>query len=140
VSILLLLRSLARLVEEVLMDRRTFPRVAADCVVQWKVLADAPQPPTSQGGAFVQNISGGGVCVSMDDPPAKGTMLALNLALPGLPSPVIALGKVAWLQPTARGGDVGIEFWWVGWSDPSAQDALRHLITAKLSAQPSSER
>lgn len=76
----------------------------------------------------------------MDAPPPKGTMLALHLALPGLPSPVIALGKVAWVQPTSKGGDAGIEFWWVGWSDPGAQDALRSLITARLDDQPSSAR
>ncbi|MSR74005.1 MAG: PilZ domain-containing protein [Planctomycetes bacterium] len=116
------------------MERRTYPRVSSECVVEWKPVDNDPLLETlgaSQSG-FVQNISGGGMCVRLDRTPEHGTMLALKLQLPGLPSGILALGKVCWIQPVEAGCDVGIEFWWVGWNDQGAQEAIRGFITDRL--------
>lgn len=118
------------------MERRNYPRVASECVVEWKPVEGVPDlhgaGPAQSG--FVQNISGGGLCVRLASEPPAGSMLALKLNLAGLPSGIIALGKVCWIQPAQDGCDVGIEFWWVGWSDPGAQEAIRGFIAGKLSS------
>lgn len=116
------------------MERRSYPRVTSECVVDWKPVENDPIVAAlgqTQSG-FVQNISGGGMCVRLDRDPGQGALLALNLQLPGLPSGIIALGKVCWVEPAAATCDVGIEFWWVGWNNPGAQEAIRGFINSKL--------
>ena len=68
----------------------------------------------------------------MDTDPGAGQLLALTIQLPGLPTSVIALGKVQWSKPIDDGHDVGIEFWWVGWEDQSAQEQIRNFISTTL--------
>lgn len=116
-------------------DRREFPRVSSRCIVDYKQVGNDPSfqvlQQASQG--LMQNISGGGVCVRMPSNPGLGSLLALNIALPMFPTSVIALGKVSWVDALEDGhADVGIEFWWVGWHDASAQEQIRHYITEKL--------
>jgi hypothetical protein len=120
-------------------ENRVFPRVSASCEITWRVVDDASlgdTAPPSEGG-FLQNISGGGLCFSTATPPPVGIMLALKLRLPELPTPVIALGRAAWVEEGAAGFEVGVEFWWIGWQDEGVQAEIRNLITHKLSeAEP----
>ena len=49
---------------------------------------------------------------------------------------MIALGKVCWSQPLDDGeNDIGIEFWWVGWQDPGAQEEIRCFLSERLGAE-----
>jgi PilZ domain-containing protein len=122
-------------------EYREFPRLHAACDLSWRVIDDAaaaqvPHPPEQSAG-FLQNISGGGLCFSVDSPPALGAMVALRMGLPGVPAPVIALGSVKWCEPAAGRHDVGVEFWWIGWQDEGAQANLGNFITHHL-AEPQS--
>jgi hypothetical protein len=123
-------------------ENRAFPRVATACEITWRVIdgsSFSKHAPPIEGG-FLQNISGGGLCFSTPSPPAEGAMLALKMKLPELPTPVIALGRAAWVEETGAGFDVGIEFWWIGWQDEGVQSEIRNLITHKLAEPRSSTR
>lgn len=116
-------------------NRRAFPRVSSRCLVDYRPVGEDPMFQALQQSAkgLLQNISGGGVCVRMRKDPGAGAMLALNIQLPGLPTSVIALGKVCWTEASDDGEtDVGIEFWWIGWHDQSAQESIRNFISDRL--------
>jgi Tfp pilus assembly protein PilZ len=115
-------------------ERRNFPRVASHCLVDWRPVGQDPtfQHLSDQQGVL-QNISGGGVCICMADPPEYDASIALDIHLPDFPTSVIAVGRVAWIgPPTPEGNDVGIEFWWVGWKDAHAQEQIRDFVTSRL--------
>lgn len=122
-------------------EQRDFPRVSSRCLVDFRQVDDDSRfdviKNSSQG--LLQNISGGGICVRMPENPGDGKLLALTIQLPNLPTSVISLGKVCWTRPADDEWDVGIEFWWVGWEDQSAQEQIRTFISSTLSDDPSSE-
>jgi hypothetical protein len=122
-------------------EKRGFPRLSASCDITWRLIDERSvtrsAPPAEN--AFLQNISGGGLCFSTDAPPPVGVMLALKLCLPDVPTPVIALGRATWVEESGAGFDVGVEFWWIGWQDEGVQAEIRNLITHKL-AEPESVR
>ena len=115
-------------------EQREFPRVSSRCIVGFSPVGDDQRfhkmRQSSEG--LLQNISGGGVCVRMDENPGTGQLLALTIRLPQMPTSVIALGKAVWTQPVDGGTDVGIEFWWVGWEDAGAQEQIRNFLSDSL--------
>jgi hypothetical protein len=118
-------------------ERRAYPRVSAACDITWRVIDQGSIDGTAApaDGGFLQNISGGGLCFTTPLPPEKGAMLALKMRLPDLPTPVIALGRAAWVEEAGAGFDVGVEFWWIGWQDEGVQAEIRSMITHQL-AEP----
>ena len=69
----------------------------------------------------------------MDEPIADGTLLALELSLPGFPSDVIALARVVWQRKRAdKRLDTGCEFHWVGWDSTQAQQRVADFIRHRL--------
>jgi Tfp pilus assembly protein PilZ len=113
--------------------------VSSQCIVEIRPVGEDPAFKEMQGAApgLMQNISGGGICVRMREDPGAGTLLALNIHLSGLPTSVIALGRVCWTEPQDTGEhEVGIEFWWVGWHDAGPQEAIRRFIATKLDGSP----
>lgn len=122
-------------------EQREFPRVSSRCLVDFRPVGEDERfhemRQSSQG--LLQNISGGGVCVRMETDPGTNQLLALTIQLPQMPTSVIALGKVVWTRPADDGTDVGIEFWWVGWEDPTAQEQIRNFISDTLHDDPSSQ-
>ena len=122
------------------MDNRRFPRVAGECNMVVRPLDDASESGLSRPSddAVMNNISGGGVSFVQAEPIDVGTMLALELELPGFPTSVISMGKVVWCRPNEGGHEVGVEFWWVGWRDHEAQKQIGEYITRTLN-QPSTE-
>jgi hypothetical protein len=122
-------------------EHRTYPRVSASCEITWRTIDERSvtnRAPAAEAG-FLQNISGGGLCFSSETPPPLGVMLALKMRLTDVPTPVIALGRAQWVESSAAGYEVGVEFWWVGWQDEGAQAEIRNLITHKL-AEPAPSR
>lgn len=121
------------------MDKRRFPRVAANCRMMVKALEDASETgltaPSEE--AVMNNISGGGVSFVHPTELDNGTMLALELELPGFPTSVISMGKVAWCRRAGSEFEIGVEFWWVGWRDHEAQKKIGEYITQALK-QPTS--
>ena len=88
--------------------------------------------PSEHTDAVTVNISGGGVCFRHETPIDAGDFLAVEMTLPDFSSQVVALARAAYCAE--RGGmfDVGIEFWWVGWGDDSAQRAIADYIKTEL--------
>jgi hypothetical protein len=120
--------------------RREFPRVSSNCLVDFRILAEDSrfEQMRNQSKGLLQNISGGGVCVRVPVAPAVGSMLTLNIRLPNQPTAILALGKVCWTAKTSEGSsDVGVEFWWIGWEDSAAQEAIRGFIHESLDREDS---
>jgi hypothetical protein len=117
---------------QVAADVRKYPRVSEDCEVNCELIDDDVRPEGQDGVAL--NISGGGMCFSTLGPLPVGAMVALQVNLPQLPSRVVALAKVCWSRPQADTGkfDNGVEFWWIGWRDEQAQDAMLDYVKGKL--------
>lgn len=115
-------------------NRRSFWRVSAEGIVDYRVLEDDAPTQALQGArGLIQNISGGGICLEMSEDPGIGRMMALDIRLPEVPSTVISLGRVKWSKPLEDGGfEVGVEFWWVGWESASAQETIRSFISDNL--------
>lgn len=115
-------------------DRRRFPRLRANCRIRVKPLDDDGVPATGSD-AITVNISGGGLCYMSSTPVEVGRFLAVELDLPEFGSPVVALARASFCAPAANGHEVGIEFWWVGWGDESAQRAIAEYIKNELRAE-----
>jgi hypothetical protein len=113
-------------------ERRRYPRLKDSCRIRYKrVEAGAGGRPPLE--ALTINISGGGIGFATDEAVEVGTLLAIELGLPGYETPVIALGRVTWCD-AADGGrhEVGLEFWWIGWGDDGAQKAISAHIRKAL--------
>lgn len=128
-------------------EHREYPRIDDNTAIRWRVLDEAP-PEQAEAGLQV-NISGGGIRFQSLEPLETGTMLALQLKLPGFPSGIIALARVVWCDSvsSARSGllrlvdlvaapppafEVGCEFHWVGWESSDAQKAVRSYLKDQL--------
>jgi Tfp pilus assembly protein PilZ len=113
--------------------RRKYPRVRESCNVKFRVVDDPVLQPEDQGGVAV-NISGGGMCFQSERELQPGAMVAVQMTLTQLPTPVVSLGKVVWCEPGQAGSnfDIGVEFWWIGWADQEAQSQMLHYVNEKL--------
>lgn len=114
--------------------RREYPRVKESCEVSFRVVDDAAGRPEDEGAKAV-NISGGGMCFRSHRMLTPGSMVALRMALEGLPSPVVALARVVWCEQQPDSDDqydVGVEFWWIGWAEAESQKAMLTYINGKL--------
>lgn len=94
-------------------ERREFPRLKVNINVDYTVVAtDSPRHRY-----LSRNISGGGICVTVDEPLEIGVYLYLVMLLPDNKTPISSLGRVAWrekISPLDSGQkmsyDVGVEF------------------------------
>ncbi len=123
--------------DAVVESNRNFPRVSRACPLKYRPLADVGElaEPAEGEAAVMSNISGGGICFSSAEVIDVGTMLALEVDLPGFPTSVISMGRVVWCRPSEEEqgrSDVGVEFWWVGWRDNQAQQKVSNFITDAL--------
>lgn len=118
-------------------EHRKFPRVRESCMLRVRPIAGAQipggMPKTGPGHeAVTVNISGGGVCFRTDLALAKGDFVAVEMQMPEFTTPVVAMGRVAWTGAEKPPCEVGVEFWWVGWGDDSAQRAIGDYIKSEL--------
>ncbi len=113
--------------------RRKYPRVKESCNVKYHVVQGPAEQLKEQGAAAV-NIGGGGMCFSADQQIEPGAMIAMEMTLSELPTPVVSLGRVVWCEQTEGPDqfDVGVEFWWVGWADQEAQAQMLKYIKQKV--------
>src|SRR5258706_15885862 len=88
--------------------------------------------PGDNVDAITVNISGGGLCYSSPHAVTTGEFLAVEMTLPEFTSPVVAMGRAAYCEAAGGAFVVGIEFWWVGWGDDSAQRAISEYIKSEL--------
>lgn len=112
-------------------DRRRFPRIRENCRIKVRPLAGCSAPAEGLDAVTV-NISGGGVCFRAEQRFERGDFVAIEMGMPEFTSPVVALGRVAWLGGANPPCDIGVEFWWVGWGDDTAQRAIAEYIKTEL--------
>ncbi len=112
-------------------ERRRFPRLRESCQIRVRHIAGA-QPPVEPTEAMTVNISGGGLCYRSETPVEAGEFVAVELTLPEFPSAIVALARTVFCAAAGAMFEVGIEFWWVGWGDDSAQRAIAEYIKTEL--------
>ena len=111
---------------------RIFPRVSAECSVDFEVVQDvgAPQP----SGGVTTNVSGGGLCFTSANPLPPGTMVTLRMKMPQFPNTVMALAKVVWTKPLEGTSqhENGCEFCWLGWNNSEAHEAVLDYVNETI--------
>lgn len=120
--------------ERAVFKRRQFPRVSKEYRVSYS-LVDQEQFDCRPFNSLAVNISGGGICFTVAEPLAKGSMVALDIDADDLQSSILALAKIRWCKAQGKAYEVGADFWWIGWRDNDAQHTVADFITAKTAAQ-----
>lgn len=117
------------------MARQPFPRMHDDDLIRCKPLTAREQAQVAAG--LGTNIAGGGIVFGSARHLEVGTFVALDLELPGYPSSVMALARVKAVNPVIhpdRPYELTVEFHWVGWSSPTAQQQIADYLRARLAA------
>lgn len=112
-----------------MLKKRKFPRIGENWQLKFRVI----EKQVMQGSpldSMALNVSGGGVCFSSRQEVKPGSMLALEIQTPGFDMPMIAMAKAVWCKKHRLDDvfELGCEFWWVGWKDNTAQEALADYI------------
>lgn len=115
-------------------EARKFPRLDKKWEINYRKISpeEIESNPVS---SYTVNISGGGVCFETEEEIPEGTILALELKSEAFPSPVIVLAKAVWCNKKIwrEKYKVGLEFWWTGWKDNSAQEEIAEYIRGQTS-------
>lgn len=94
------------------MERRSFPRLSLGADVKYSVA----KINSSQGESPMKNISAAGICIVVYEDLKLGTVLSLQVYLPGNDAPVYTKGRVVWKSEFKIGYgsrpcyDVGVGF------------------------------
>jgi c-di-GMP-binding flagellar brake protein YcgR len=111
-------------------EKRKFPRLSFDVELKYKVL-NSPSPKTQE--SRVKNISTGGLCIMILEKVKIRTPLKLEISLPHEDKPIVAKGKVAWVEKltivsteTYVSYDCGVEF--VDISPQDQESINRHIM------------
>lgn len=117
-----------------MLDKRKFPRLGKVWNLAYRKISSEEFKEELLRSITV-NISGGGICFEAGEEIPEGTILALELESTAFPSPIIAVGKANWCQKQKNKDkyEVGVEFWWMGWQDLDAQQALAEYISKQTS-------
>lgn len=112
-----------------MLKKRKFPRIGENWLLKFRVI----EKQVMQGSpldSMALNVSGGGVCFSSQQEVKPGSLLALEIQAPGFDMPMIAMAKAVWCKKRRleNAFELGCEFWWVGWKDNTAQEALADYI------------
>ncbi|MFA6281979.1 MAG: PilZ domain-containing protein [Candidatus Omnitrophota bacterium] len=73
-------------------ERRHFPRLGLNADVKYSVV----RINSSQDDISMKNISGAGICIVVYEDLGVGTVLSLQVYLPGNDAPVYTKGRVVW--------------------------------------------
>ncbi len=113
-------------------EQRRFPRLKESCRLRYKKV-ETGSLPTEGTEAVGVNVSGGGLCFEVAEAIDPGVLLAVELMLPDCESGVVSLGRTVWCRPAPNGQyEIGLEFWWVGWGDDGAQQAISKHVREAL--------
>ena len=77
-------------------ERRKFVRLDLNVEVQWHKIAESSRAAADSVNVS-KNISGGGICLMVNEPVVVGDTLKLDIALPENKS-IRAIGRVAWVD------------------------------------------
>lgn len=119
--------------EEDKKDQRKYPRLGTIWDVEYRVLT-SEEFEGNPLESFTVNISGGGICFEAREEIKPGTILTLEMKSPIFPSAILALAKAVWCRKNTEKGkyEVGVEFWWTGWKDKNAQEAVADYISKHI--------
>ncbi|MDH5706950.1 MAG: PilZ domain-containing protein [Candidatus Aminicenantes bacterium] len=114
-------------------DQRKYPRLGTIWDVDYRVLT-SEEFESNPLQSFTVNISGGGICFEAREEIKPGTILTLEMKSPIFPSAILALAKTVWCRKNTEKGkyEVGVEFWWTGWKDKNAQEAVAEYISKHI--------
>ncbi|MBI4323081.1 MAG: PilZ domain-containing protein [Candidatus Omnitrophica bacterium] len=110
-------------------ERRQFVRLDTTLPVSYRVL-----PSTAMKASTTKNISGGGLCVFLNERLAPGTPLEVAVQLPDRPKPICFTGEVAWCEEyevvgkiqRSRAIQAGVKF--VYFSPKDQEAIMQHVI------------
>ena len=106
-------------------EHRRFARLDTKLPVTYRVL-----PATTFRGTKTKNISGGGICMLVNEPLSPGTTLEVMVKLPSRGDLVMFTGEIVWCRPNttqpARSIEAGIRF--VSINPADRQAILQHVI------------
>ncbi len=113
--------------EDSMKNKRRFPRLDESWQLTYRVL-EKEQFAKESSHQYALNISGGGICFMATETLERGTLVALDIESDNFPAPILALAKVIWCKSTRQAYEVGAEFWWIGWQNNDAQQAMADYI------------
>ena len=114
-------------------ERRRFVRLDLKVEVSYWVLTSTDPLQTE-----TTNMSGGGLCLMLNEPLPPRTPLAIEVRLPNRDRPVTCVGEVVWCEwvppkgdvPPHRSVEIGVQFLKI---DPEDHEALLHYVRSELS-------
>jgi len=99
-------------------EKRKYARLALRSIVVFRVLDKKGKPASERSCATGKNIGAAGILFISPETLAPGTMLTMEISLPGNSAPIDLKGKVKWCIPSRDGGsgkfDIGVEFTNIG--------------------------
>ena len=120
-------------------ERRQFVRLDTRLAVTYRVM-----PASKPRAATTRDISGGGVCVFLDEPLKVGTAVQIEVAVPDRAQPIAFTGEVVWCEQYRVIGKsqeyqsvmAGVKFMQIAPADQQA--IMRHVILSMQSPPASS--
>jgi len=119
-------------------ERRRFVRLTTNVRVKWKKIIDTYED-IAEHINDTKNISGGGICLMVDERLGVGDRLYLEIELP-TKKIIYSKGRVVWIkeyeiigQPHKKSYDTGIEFLEIG--DKDREDIKKFIFTILHSPQ-----
>jgi len=76
-------------------EKRAYRRLNVYILAKYRLLS--AQDKTSAIG-YIKNISGGGVCLQMDEPLPQSSVVQLYINFPQLPNPIPTLAQIVWIK------------------------------------------
>lgn len=115
-------------------ERRSHPRVEAEHTVKYATM-ELDGIRLNGKRALGVDLSGGGMRIETEKDVPEGSVLALEISLPGTTSALIAIGKVVWSKWNDDRGkfEAGVDFWMLSWKDEGAQQAVLDYVARKMS-------
>ena len=105
-------------------ERRKFVRLNAYHLVKYRLISEQKQGLVI---ASIKDISGGGVCLSVEEELPKGSVLQVYINYPGFSAPIPCLAKVSWSKQIGKTNryELGLEFLEI-------EDLLRQEIIQRI--------
>lgn len=122
-----------------MLGKRKFPRLNEEWELNYRVM-DKNEFANDPMRQYTVNISGGGICFKANEEIADNTMLAIELESDQFPAPILALARAVRCKRARHGYEVGCEFWWVGWQNNDAQQAMADYISTAAKGPDSAIR
>jgi len=115
-------------------DERKFPRLNENWQITYRILENEKILKNPLYNSTV-NISGGGLSFRAEKEIIPKTLLAIELKSEEFPSQILAMARVVWCKASQHEYELGAEFWWIGWRDNDAQQAIANHIASAIETE-----